>query len=324
MIDQLIERALESWDDFWPGSARPRDVRYVLQSRRRIVVFLFDACSTGERLAAVIKVSRRTEENAGLERSVRVLAEVRGQLRGPIGATVPRAILLPPLNGLSVMLAQGMPGTPMYLERLPLIGLVRHRRNWTAWRRWVLQFQEQSATTLEPISCATLDEWILANIARSLRQDERAASIIADLHAIVRELEGNPIRKGWRYGDAHHSNILLDRRMVTGVVDWEGAQPGQWPTLDWLQFAVQYLVDFYHAMAPNASRTACAEWAIDSILRSPNTPLDKLVQKQTYRFLSASGIDHKALPAFFISFLATQWPCDRGALLRHAHAAICR
>ena len=43
MIDRILESAMEEWEELWPGTPRPQDLRYVLQSRRRVILFLFDA-----------------------------------------------------------------------------------------------------------------------------------------------------------------------------------------------------------------------------------------------------------------------------------------
>lgn len=324
MIEQLVASALENWEHLSPHSMKPRDIRYVVQSRRRVVVFLFDARKAGDKLAAVIKFPRRAQDNAALQRCVRAMSEVRAQLQGSVRETVPRAILLPPINGLCVSMEQGMPGTPMSVGSLPVLAPVRNDRNWTAWRQWLCQFQRQTVICRQSITQATIEERIMPGIVRALGHRPTSPRVVADLHALVRELDGHPISKVWLYGDAHHSNILVKSKRVAGVVDWEGAQPGHWPTSDWLQFAVQYLVDVSHVQRPTATRTALGEKAIDSLLKSPSNRLERLVQTQTHDFLSTWDIDPGALPAFLIAFLAQfHWPWDKGALLRQAHAAVC-
>ena len=43
MFDQIIASALGSWEELWPDRPPPKDIRCVLQTRRRVILFLFDA-----------------------------------------------------------------------------------------------------------------------------------------------------------------------------------------------------------------------------------------------------------------------------------------
>ncbi len=46
-------------------------------------------------------------------------------------------------------------------------------------------------------------------------------------------LEGQPITVGWTHGDYGPGNILMGPdREVTGIIDWEFAQPADFPSLD--------------------------------------------------------------------------------------------
>lgn len=325
MIDRIIESALEHWEELWPGTPHPADLRYVLQSRQRVILFLFDAKKKGNKLVGVIKISRHVEENDRLERSVRLVSKVRQQLDGQVLETVPKAILLEPVHGLSASLEQGLPGEPMPFGFIPWVVTRWHRRNWQAWRQWLTEFQRQTVNDSIAINARMIDEMIVPGLVRALERDPAASHVIHDLQVVARELDGFVIRKVWRYGDAHRSNILICRGRVSGVVDWEAVEADHyWPTSDWFQFAFQYLVELCRVKFPKASYSERGGKAIDMLLQPADSSLTSMIQEQTRTFLDTWGVKAWAIPAFFVTFLARfYWPWDKGALLKRAHTILC-
>ncbi len=325
MIEQIVGSALEHWDELCPGEPCPEGVRYILQSRRRVILFLFCGRGKGDRLVGVVKISRRAEENRVLEKAAKSAMKVRQQLCGHVLETVPKTILLKPIQGLSVALEQGLPGKPMYLGQIPWIAGRTHRRNWQLWRAWLVEFQRQTRSRSVRIDTDMTDQILIPNLGMTLKDHQNAAHIISDLQLLVKELEGVLIPKVWRYGDAHHSNILIDKNQVSGVVDWEGVEVDHWPTSDWFQFAFQYLVDVERKKAPQVAPSEWGKRAIDILLRPSDSRLASLVHEQGQMLLAAHGIESSFGPALFVVFLAQlYWPWDKASLCSHTHAVLCR
>jgi hypothetical protein len=323
MIDQIIESALAHWQELSPDKPRPQDLRFVLQSRRRIVLFLFDTRKRGQKLVGVVKISRRAEANNQLEQTVRVLGEVRRQLDGWVQDTVPRAILLEPVHGLGASLQQALPGTPMYLSRTRWLAVARHRRNWEAWGRWLREFQRQCTGKTCVIDARSIDRLIVPHLLEALSQAAGGRQLVAELRAVVSDLEGVRATNVWRFGDAQHSNILLASGSVSGVVDWEGAEADQWPTSDWYQFAFQYVIDVYRTQYPEATEAELGQKAVRALFQPADSSLTEMVQEQTRKFLASWGLNDGLGPPFLVAFLAQcYWPWDKASLLRHAHSMV--
>ena len=260
-----------------------------------------------------------------MERAVKSAMEVRQQLSSNILDTVPKTILLGPVQGLSVALEQGLAGEPMSFGPIPWTVTRWHRQNWRAWRLWLTEFQRQTAIDSLLVTAGLLDDIAAHALSRTLGRDPSASHILDDLVEVTKGLEGFVIPRAWRYGDAHHSNILLHRGKVSGVVDWEGAENAQWVSTDWFQFAFQYLVDLHRVQCPQVSSDVLGKKAADTLLNPPQCSLDSLIQEQTSTFMDTWGMTAEAMPALFVAFVAKlYWPSDKKNLLKHVHALLCR
>ena len=317
MFSQIIASDLRGWEELWPDRPQPKDLRYVLQSRRRVILFLFDAKGKGDKLVGVIKISRRVEQNASLERSVQLVRQVRQQLSGNILRTVPETILLPQIHGLSVSLEQALPGQPMYLGHARWTASKWHHRYWQAWRRWLTEFQQQTMGEVVAIDVDTVSEVLSPVLEHIPGRDAKA------LRGIANRLIGLEFPWAWRYGDAHHSNILITQGEVSGLVDWEGTETKHWPASDWFQFGFQYLVDYYRLRYPGTPHSELGKRAIDALLLPPDSALASVAQEQTRSFFAAWGVKASFVPALLVFFLAQfHWPWDKDLLLKHACARL--
>ena len=324
MLDQITKSVLEHWEQLWPSTSPPRDLRCVLQSRRRVILFLFDARRKGSKLVGVVKICRHADENHRLERSVRLTNTVREHLDGHVLETVPKMILLGPICGLSASLEQGLPGDPMGFGPFPWAITAQHRRNWQAWREWLLEFQRQTACGSVTIDAQMIDQIVIPKLVQALEHDPASSHVISELQTVTRELDGLVIGKVWRYGDAHHSNILNCGRRISGVIDWEGIEADQWPTQDWFQFAFQYLVDLFRIKMPEVPDNELGKKAIETLLQSADSPLGSMIQQQTETFLATLGAKTSVLSPFLVVFLADlYWPWNKADLLKHAWSLLC-
>lgn len=141
MIDFLLASVRRHWEELGLKVRPPAEYRCFLQSRRRVIVFLFDARNCRVPVA-IAKISRDRRQNNALEDSVRKLQAVRRQLaNSDLLLTLPRVALLDPVSGCSAAMESCVPGNPMSLSAGPLTRLTAHQRNFAAWRDWLLQFQ---------------------------------------------------------------------------------------------------------------------------------------------------------------------------------------
>lgn len=323
MIDKILLSVQENWGKLWPDTPYPQELRYVLQSRRRVIIFLFDVQRKGNKLVGVVKISRQAEENEQLERAVAHANQIRSQLHGGLLETVPKMILLPPIQGLSCCLEEGLPGDPMYIRGTARSTLGRHRQNWEAWANWLIEFQGQVASDEYIIDSPEIEQMMASHIKSQLVNKPELTCALDNLTSVAKDLVGMRFQKVWRYGDAHHSNILLHKGVVSGLVDWEGADDGHWPTTDWFQFAFQYLVDVQRAMHPKEDPNSLGMRAINALLQ-PRSAIDEMAQEKTLAFLSSWSIEPASMGTLFAVFLAQlHWPWGKDRLLGYASQVLC-
>lgn len=307
MISTILSTVRNHWEELGTNNAAPREFRYALQSRHRVILFLFDA-HRGETPVAIVKISRDCAGNAGLERSVRHLRDLRQQIAdADLLATIPRAVLLDPVRGLSAALETCAVGEPMTLRPVLRSAWSHHRRNFAAWRAWLSTFQHATYVEHAPLALEQADG---QNYGRE---------------ALPAVLKGISLPMSWRFGDAHYSNILLQGGRVSGVVDWEGSKPRQWVLDDWLNFVFQYLVELRGVLSPQTTRNTLAQDALASLVRRPTSRLDEVAQEETSAFLAGWELRRDLLPAYVAAFAARlHWREGKDALLSQLQEAIKR
>ncbi len=295
MIERILGSTRAHWREVFPDGTPPTDFRFTLQSRRRIIFFLFDPSSPISDPMAVVKVSRTLADNAVLEQSLVSLAAVRLRLsRSALLETVPLAVALEPVRGLSASLERALPGDPMSLSGgAPWSA---HSNNWEAWRRWLLGFQRATAAPPEILSQFPIDQTIGYELTEGLSW--------RDLGCINEKLNKVPMGIAWRVGDAHHSNILIQKRAVSGFVDWEGAGPFHWVVNDWLHFAFQYFYELYRAREKTSAKLVLAQRAIDALVNPPTTPMTEMARSQTIAFLASHDLSPDLLLPLLLLFVA--------------------
>lgn len=280
MIESILAAARVHWDDLALDGPAPGSFRVILQSRSRVILFLFSPLQPRFPVA-VAKISRDARENTDTELAATQLQAVRKEIRDKaLLAYLPRIILLEPVRGLSASIESCLPGDPMSLTpSLPFWpAATHHQRNFRAWRAWLTRFQQATLSAARP---------------------------------------GDDMPRSWRYGDAHFSNILLASSRVVGVVDWAGCARDQSVMADWLQFTFQYLVELKNTQHTGATRHACACRALEMMLWPPQSSLDRIVQAESRAFMTTWRLDEQQFPTHVRSFLEDLvWPEDKGELMR--------
>lgn len=279
MIESVLASARAHWCDLGLDGPAPDALRVILQSRSRVILFLFSPFQPRFPVA-VAKISRDARGNTDTELAANQLQAVRQEIRdASLLACLPKITLLEPVRGLSVSLESCLSGDPMSLTpSLPLWPAgAHHQRNFRAWRAWLTRFQQVTMSTAQA---------------------------------------GDDMPRSWRYGDAHFSNILLASGRVVGVVDWAGCQRNQSVMADWLQFTFQYLVELENTQRAGATRQACAFRALEIMLWPPQSQLGRIVLAESQAFMATWGLDERQFPAHVGSFLEElAWSEDKNELM---------
>jgi hypothetical protein len=316
MINQILEAVRQAWPTLeidWPV---PNHVYYVLQSRRRVIFFLFAPDNTHHPLV-VVKMNRDPAQNHLLEQSVERAQQVRTLLDPDMQATVPSMKLLEPINGLVGVAEKALPGRPFDTSTVSDTMLANGCH---AFADWLVHFQACTRSSSLEITRGVLESLLLPPLEGLPGADDTHKSLVED---IAEALVGLQVPLVWAYGDAHPSNILLNDGVVSGVVDWEGAAPGQWPVFDWFQFMLSLAQELIKAQYPSMNRLQRETAACELLIGQPNTRLAAILHQQTTRFLSAINLHPElVLPLFLVFLIGYYWFDGKEALVQQVVAQL--
>ena len=311
MINQVLDAVRQVWHILEIAQPMPDSMHYVLQSRHRVIFFLF-AQGNVDRPLVVVKLTRDPTQNHLLERSVERAQHVRMLLDDTMQATVPAMSLLGPINGLLGVAEQALPGEPF--ETAAISGSRDTVVNGcSAFADWLVRFQACTQTG----SFGVTRDWLRSALVDPLEKmagiDNRHRSLVEDMMV---KLAGLQVPLVWAYGDTHPSNILLRDGRVSGIVDWEGTIPGQWPVFDWFQFILSLAQELIKTQYPR-DRLQRAIVACSLLIGQPTTRLAAVLQQQTKRFLSLINLEPElALPLFLVFLVHYYWFDDKETLVQ--------
>ena len=319
MINQILDAVRQVWRTLEIKQPLPNHMFYVLQSRRRVIFFLFAPDNTHHPLV-VAKMSRDPAQNHLLERSVERAQQVRALLDPPIHATVPSMTLLEPVNGLVGVAEKALLGRPFEISAGSGSRDAMLANGCRAFADWLVHFQACTRSSWLEITRDVLESLLLRPLEKFPGVDDIHKLLVED---IADALLGLQIPLVWAYGDAHPSNILLNDGAVTGVVDWEGAAPGQWPVFDWFQFMLSLAQELTKAQHPAMNRLQRATAACELLIGQPNTRLATVLHQQTTRFLSAINLcPELALPLFLVFLIGYYWFDGKETLIQRVLAQL--
>ncbi|MFW6116432.1 MAG: phosphotransferase [bacterium] len=242
-----------------------------------------------------------------------VAQQVRAMLDADLQETVPKMCLLGPINGLVGVAENALPGQPLE------IAATNNRRNTAlasncrAFAQWLIRFQTCTQGCVTQIDRGVLESLLMHVLERSPGANDTHEWVTDE---IADKLLGQQMPLVWAYGDAHPSNILIKDGLVSGVVDWEGAEPGQWAVFDWFQFTLSLAQELLKAKDPSMDRLQRAVTACELLIRHPNTREAMILQEQTASFLSMLNLCPGLTRALFLVFLiAYYWFEDKEALV---------
>ena len=209
--------------------------------RLKVVLLLFDVTGTA---VAVAKVARGSAGEHALHAERDVLAAVWATGAPAVVSCAPRLLGLDTIAGRAVLLTTALDGDPMVTSYFAP-GHVSQpdvvRRDFEAASAWLLAFQHQTRGPAVAASDA-LGSW-----SRSLRrswgeligQTDEDEAHFDEIDARVAAVEGT-LPMVAVHGDYWMGNLLTERGMVLGVLDWEFGAARGLPFRDVYKFPTSY------------------------------------------------------------------------------------
>jgi len=203
----------------------------------KIIILLVSPASS--RAVLAVKVPTTEAAARAVEAEWRVLGALRRLGLDSMG-TIPRVVDVVDFEGRPALVMTALEGTPMSTSYLRWrytarpAGVTAH---FAAADTWLGGLQRATAAELAALE---MDAGVASRLARRFSEDSRIDEDLDQLGSIHARLRQNTVRRTAIHGDFWVGNILLSRRHVSGVVDWEaGATSGE-PVRDIVRFAIMY------------------------------------------------------------------------------------
>ncbi|HJQ47127.1 MAG TPA: phosphotransferase [Amycolatopsis sp.] len=225
-----------------PGRDRPHFERLVPGGRllllrhsrdpdARLLLLVF---APGERTPRyAVKVPTEPAGAARVARESARLREIGALPLGPVRATVPCVV---PGTGMPALVTTAAAGTPM------LVGYHRHghtrrpatvRADLSAAGDWLAAFQTATVGPSAPLDVAPA-------VPDLLRQRPDSGRLLSQLDRLRERLRRHHAPRTAVHGDFWPGNLLVEHGAVSGVVDWEWAEPAGSPVRDLARFVLAY------------------------------------------------------------------------------------
>lgn len=317
MINQLRSQALTAWSDIHPHQAKPSALDYLIQSRDYIIVFWFERESKSGEPVLISKIPRTQNFNRYAERSVNLVDRLLADLKPPIRETLPTRVIAGQVNNLTHIVMGIMPGEPISIPGEDSQGRQAVKEHISAFLDWLIEFQSQAALGSKVFDW---DEFI-QNQQELLGLDFLLADPFQETsQELLSRLPVNSIPFTWSYGDAHHSNILMERDRVSGVIDWIGVEEESWFFTDWYYFLFFYALEFFKKNS-KANLDSQRRLAISTTMGVGDHWLTGIFQDKTTQFLEYNSFDPQLSPELFLTFLYDlHWPQGKDQLLKDAYS----
>jgi hypothetical protein len=317
LINQLRAQALAVWDQIHPQRVKPATLDYLLQSRDYILVFWFENGSNTKQPALISKIPRFKKFNCYLERSVKLVDGLKRDLKTPIVETLPTSVIAGRVNDLTHVVMGTVSGEPINIPADNFLGRQAAGQHLSAFLTWLIEFQAQSRISYQDYDCV---EFINEQYSKAEFEFLRADQYRPYTQQISARLSSLTLPLTWGYGDAHHSNILMERDRISGVIDWIGVEEQQWFHCDWYYFLFFYALEFFKKNRKN-SPDFQRKLAISTTMGVGDHWLTDLFQEKTRYFLENYSIDPNLSPELFITFLYNlHWPQGKARLIQDSFA----
>jgi hypothetical protein len=317
LIDQLQFQALGAWNEIHPGKPKPQALDHLFQSRDYIIVFWFERGSKSGDPVLISKIPRTKNFNHYAERSIKLVNRLLADLKPPIRETLPTRVIAGQVGSLTHIVMGNMPGEPITIPNDNFLGRRAAEKHLSAFLAWLVEFQAQATIGTRVVP------W---DVFFKRSQDGPGLDFFGGdpyqriTQQIVSHLPIAEISFTWSYGDANHSNILMEQGQISGAIDWIGVEQEQWFYTDWYYFLFFYAFEFFKKNS-KASLDTKRRSAISTTMGIGDYWLTRLFAEKTLQFLASRSTDPQLSPELFLTFLHDlHWPQGKGQLLKEAYS----
>jgi hypothetical protein len=263
---------------------------------RRVILFPFP--QRARRPDAVVKVSRRPEDNERTAQEQRTLAGLSARLDDRLRRSVPSALGTHQWGALLVGVESCVPGRVLAHPRHPWTRMAvrTHLRHLRAVTEWLAEFHRQTR-----VRWANWDDDAQAELERTLGAYQGVFAVtpaeqrlFAHAAARGRAARGTPVPIVWRHGDLNPKNAYATWD-GTAVVDWEEGREGL-PLLDLLFFIEEWLTSF---PAPQPAGKESSRYA--QVFGSPDRdPVSRAVHSALRHYLNRTELAPALYPVLHL------------------------
>jgi hypothetical protein len=237
MITAVRDHLNLRWRDLCPGQPLLEGGIVLALSRdpsARATLIMFDEAGLP---AAIVKVARRASEEPLLAAEEGVLRRLHSLGAPAVDGHVPRPLLLEKIVGRLALVTSALPGEPMitqYYRPGHLADPPQVAADFGVSGQWLSRFQRDTLSGSEELSPHTFGRWVesvFSRFAREIGWGPMEAGLLEAIRERGAALAGCRVPLTAVHGDYWMGNLLIDRGVVSGVVDWERARIS-WPPLE--------------------------------------------------------------------------------------------
>lgn len=307
MIQEILFNVREDWDNLgfdYPLSDEPN---IILQSRKRIIIFIFDP-TKADHPQVVVKLYRDKSESNRLSGYIQHVQDVRAEADILLKETIPYMKVFYLQDRIPGVIEKGLPGRPINV----LFNI--QESEFHAFAEWLLHFQKEVENKFGIISCGFI-EALKKKLAVQYNIDPELLSLVDQ---ILQPLKGLDANTACAVGDTHPSNILFNKGKISGVIDWEGTSFDKFLFYDWFQFELSVAQEYIKVKSPSINQTEQVNRAFELLFDPSNTKLGRFLDRQTDFYLNSAGLPSDLKLSLFILFLIDYyWIANKNIVVRN-------
>ena len=215
--------------------------------------------------AAVIRIARSESARTGLGRARAALdtLHARGD-RAATASLVPAVLGAGSLAGATWLAERALAGRS---GRLVVADASSRRALLVDATAAIAAIHTATGTDVAFVGDAEVERWVAARSRAVAVLSDRRATVGRVADAVAAEIRGRTVTTSWIHGDLWPANVLVDDAgtRVTGLVDWDSAEPGELGLHDRLHLALttRRLVEHAHLGRVLADVLSGAAWTAD-------------------------------------------------------------
>jgi hypothetical protein len=292
MINEIIKHIKDSWEEFGFNYPFPKKMNILLQSRNRIILLLFDP-TIRHYPQAIVKLNRPNNEKSYSEDYVTHSQKIREMLDGAMKNTIPRMKAFQLQGSITGVIEKGIPGYPINVNT-KITEYEYHQ-----FAEWLVDFNSYCSVNKTKISPGFIETQLERISSEYHFRDE----LVSKIRDILYPLIGIQASTGWLVGDTHPSNILIYKKAVSGVLDWEGVSENNLSIYDWYQFIFSVIIESVKATSRSLTHAEMMRMGSNLLFSQSNSKLAEILDRKTNYYLNSQGLNPELKFNWFILFL---------------------